>query len=201
MKAEIRADGLHISGYVNVTGRRSRPIFTKRGKVIEIIERRAFQKAIDRAENVQLLLDHRNDRVLASVKDKTLTVKEDEIGLRAEAVVTDPETIAAAKAGRLKGWSFNMLRPVDELEERTDQLPIRRVKDFDMTEITLALDRVPAYSSTSIELRADEEVETEERAMETEISLSVERQPEEPDNSVYRNRMYKARIGEMRKGE
>lgn len=201
MKAEIRADGLHISGYVNVTGRRSRPIFTKRGKVIEIIERRAFQKAIDRAENVQLLLDHRNDRVLASVKDKTLAVKEDEIGLRAEAVVTDPETIAAAKAGRLKGWSFNMLRPVDELEERADQLPIRRVKDFDMTEITLALDRVPAYSSTSIELRADEEVETEERAMETEISLSVERQPEEPDNSVYRNRVYKARIGEMRKGE
>lgn len=201
MKAEIRADGLHISGYVNVTGRQSRPIFTKRGKVIEIIERRAFQKAIDRAENVQLLLDHRSDRVLASVKDKTLAVKEDEIGLRAEAVVTDPETIAAAKAGRLKGWSFNMLRPVDELEARADQLPIRRVKDFDMTEITLALDRVPAYSSTSIELRADEEVETEERAMETEISLSVERQPEESDNSVYRNRAYKARIGEMRKGE
>lgn len=201
MKAEIRADGLHVSGYVNVTGRQSRPIFTKRGKVIEIIERRAFQKAIDRAENVQLLLDHRNDRVLASVKDKTLAVKEDEIGLRAEAVVTDQETIAAAKAGRLKGWSFNMLHPVDELEERADQLPIRRVKDFDMTEITLALDRVPAYSSTSIELRADEEVETEERAMETEISLSVERQPEESDNSVYRNRAYKARIGEMRKGE
>lgn len=201
MKAEIRADGLHVSGYVNVTGRQSRPIFTKRGKVIEIIERRAFQKAIDRAENVQLLLDHRNDRVLASVKDKTLAVKEDEIGLRAEAVVTDQETIAAAKAGRLKGWSFNMLHPVDELEERADQLPIRRVKDFDMTEITLALDRVPAYSSTSIELRADKEVETEERAMETEISLSVERQPEESDNSVYRNRAYKARIGEMRKGE
>lgn len=193
MKAEIRADGLHISGYVNVTGRQSRPIFTKRGKVIEIIERRAFQKAIDRAANVQLLLDHRNDRVLASVKDKTLAVKEDEIGLRAEAVVTDPETIAAAKAGRLKGWSFNMLHPVDELEERADQLPIRRVKDFDMTEITLALDRIPAYSSTSIELRADEEVETEERAMETEILLSVE-QPEEPDNSAYRNRAYKARI-------
>lgn len=198
MKAEIRADGLHISGYVNVTGRQSRPIFTKWGKVIEIIERRAFQKAIDRAANVQLLLDHRNDRVLASVKDKTLAVKEDEIGLRAEAVVTDPETIAAAKAGRLKGWSFNMLHPVDELEERADQLPIRRVKDFDMTEITLALDRIPAYSSTSIELRADEEVETEERAMETEILLSVE-QPAEPDNSVYRNRAYKARIGEMRK--
>ncbi|MCI7301314.1 HK97 family phage prohead protease [Ihubacter massiliensis] len=193
MKAEIRADGLHVSGYVNVPGRASRPIFTKRGKVIEIIEQRAFQKAIDRAQSIQLLLDHRKDKVLASTKDKTLAVREDEVGLRAEATVTDQETIAAAKAGRLKGWSFNMLNPVDELEERADQLPIRRVKDFDMTEITLALDRIPAYSSSTIELRADEEVETEARAMETEVILS-EVESEEVDNSVYRNRAYKARI-------
>ena len=120
-------------------------------------------------------------------------MREDEVGLRAEATVTDQETIAAAKAGRLKGWSFNMLNPVDELEERADQLPIRRVKDFDMTEITLALDRIPAYSSSTIELRADEEVETEARAMETEVILS-EVESEEVDNSVYRNRAYKARI-------
>lgn len=199
MKAEIRADGLHISGYVNVPGRASRPIFTKkRGQVIEIIEQRAFQKAIDRARDIQLLLDHRKDKVLASVKEKTLSVCEDEVGLRAEAVITDAETIAAAKAGRLKGWSFNMLHAVDELEERAEQLPIRRVKEFDMTEITLALDRIPAYSSTSIELRADEEVETEERAMETDVTLTVEQEPEPPDNSAYRNRAYKARIGEQK---
>ena len=37
MKAELRADGLHISGYVNVPGRESRPVLTPRGKVIEII--------------------------------------------------------------------------------------------------------------------------------------------------------------------
>ncbi|MCC2864908.1 HK97 family phage prohead protease [Anaerovorax odorimutans] len=195
MKAEIRADGLHISGYVNVPGRASRPIFTKkRGQVIEIIEQRAFQKAIDRASNIQLLLDHRKDKVLASTKNKTLSAQEDEIGLRAEAVVTDRETIEAARAGRLKGWSFNMFNTVDEIEERADQLPIRRVKDFDMTEITLALDRIPAYSSTSIELRADEEVETEERAMETEIILTEKSEPEKINNSAYRNRIYKTRI-------
>lgn len=195
MKAEIRADGLHISGYVNVPGRESRPIFTKkRGRVIEIIEQRAFQKAIGRASNIQLLLDHRKDKVLASTKEKTLTAQEDEIGLRAEAVVTDRETIEAARAGRLKGWSFNMFNAVDEMEERADQLPIRRVKDFDMTEITLALDRIPAYSSTSIELRADEEVETEERAMETEIILTEKSEPEKINNSAYRNRIYKTRI-------
>ena len=37
MKIEIRADGAHISGYVNVTGKRSRPVITPHGKVIEEI--------------------------------------------------------------------------------------------------------------------------------------------------------------------
>ena len=44
MRAELRADGLHISGYVNVPGRESRPVMTPHGRVIEIIEQRAFQK-------------------------------------------------------------------------------------------------------------------------------------------------------------
>ena len=49
MKIEIRADGAHISGYVNVTGKRSRPVITPHGKVIEEIEPRAFEQAIGRA--------------------------------------------------------------------------------------------------------------------------------------------------------
>ena len=32
MRAELRADGLHISGYVNVPGRTSRPVMTPRGR-------------------------------------------------------------------------------------------------------------------------------------------------------------------------
>ena len=69
MKAELRADGLHISGYVNVPGRASRPVLTPRGRVIEIIEQRAFAEAIKRAENIDMLLDHNHGRVLASTSD------------------------------------------------------------------------------------------------------------------------------------
>ena len=32
MKIEIRADGAHISGYVNATEKKSRPVITPRGK-------------------------------------------------------------------------------------------------------------------------------------------------------------------------
>lgn len=169
MKAEIRADGVHITGYVNVPGRQSKPVITPRGKVIEVIEQRAFQKAIDAAEKIELLLDH--EKSIASTETRTLKVKEDAVGLYADAIVTDKETVQAAKDGKLKGWSFNMRKVVDSIEERADQLPIRHVKSFEMDEITLVLHKNPCYSSTSIELRADEEEETETRAEDLEVEL------------------------------
>ena len=189
MKAELRADGLHISGYVNVPGRQSRPVMTKRGKVIEVIEQRAFQKAIDSATNgVRMLLDHNPDRVLASTKDKSLNAFEDEIGLRAEALVTDPEVIAGAKAGKLRGWSFNMRNIVDTVEERAGELPLRHVQSFDMDEITLVMHRMPCYSATSIEIRADEEEDVEERASVGEIQVLFPDEPKDPVEA-YRNRL------------
>lgn len=192
MKAELRADGLHISGYVNVPGRESRPVLTPRGKVIEIIEQRAFARAIERAGEVRMLLDHDRNHVLADTSDGTLMVKEDEVGLRAESIVTDESVIAGAREGRLKGWSFNMKNVVDSIEERAEGLPIRRVKDFDMDEITLVMNKVPVYSSTSIEVRADTEEEVETRAICLEATYSEVKEPvkkPEYDNSEYRKRI------------
>ena len=194
MKAELRADGLHISGYVNVPGRESRPVLTPRGKVIEIIEQRAFARAIERAGEVRMLLDHDRNHVLADTTDGTLKVKEDEVGLRAESVVTDEAVIAGAKEGRLKGWSFNMKNVVDSIEERSEGLPIRHVKDFDMDEITLVMNKVPVYSSTSIEVRADTEEEVEIRAICLEAQYSEVKELEkklEYDNSSYKDRLEK----------
>lgn len=193
MRAELRTDGLHISGYVNVPGRASRPVLTPRGKVIEVIEQRAFADAISRAGVIRMLLDHNQGRVLASTADGNLKVGEDAVGLRAESVVTDEEVIAGAKQGKLRGWSFNMKNVKDEMEERAEGLPIRHVKSFDMDEITLVMNKIPVYSSTSIEVRADTEEEVETRALylETEYSENVPEEPPAPeyDNSAYKNRL------------
>ena len=178
MKAELRADGLHISGYVNVPGRQSRPVMTPHGRVIEIIEQRAFQKAIDRATNIRLLLDHDPARVLAETRANTLTVHEDAVGPRADSVVTDPEVIEGAKKGLLRGWSFNIKNPRDTIEERADGLPIRRITDFDMDEITLVMHKVPVYSSTSIEIRAGEEESVEYRADDDSLEFEDKTEPE-----------------------
>ena len=157
MRAELRADGLHISGYVNIPGRMSRPVMTPHGRVVEVIEQRAFARAIERADNIQMLLDHDHNRELASTRANTLTVKEDAVGLRAESVVTDPEVIEGARAGKLRGWSFDIKNPKDTMEERADGLPIRHITDLDMSEVSLIMNKIPVYSSTSIEVRADTE--------------------------------------------
>lgn len=194
MRAELRADGLHISGYVNVPGRASRPVLTKHGRVIEVIEQRAFASAITRAGAIRMLLDHDQSRVLATTEEGTLNLREDEVGLRAESIVTDEAVIAGAKAGKLKGWSFNMKNVVDTIEERAEGLPIRHVKSFDMDEITLVMNKVPVYSSTSIEVRADTEEEVETRALylATDYSENIptkEEFKEKIDYSDYENRI------------
>ena len=181
MRAELRADGLHISGYVNVPGRQSRPVMTPHGRVIEIIEQRAFQKAIDRATNIRMLLDHNPMRVLAETRAGNLTVMEDAIGLRAESVVIDPEVIEDARHGKLRGWSFNIKNPVDSIEQRADGLPIRSITDLDMDEITLVVNKIPVYSSTSIEVRADAEESVEYRADDDDLEFDDKTEPDEPD--------------------
>lgn len=75
------------------------------------------------------------------------------------------EVIAGARDGKLKGWSFNMKKAVDEIEEKADDLPIRRVKSFEIDEVTLVMNRIPVYSATSIEVRAGGEEEVETRAL------------------------------------
>ena len=161
MKIEIRADGAHISGYVNVTEKKSRPVITPHGKVVEEIEPRAFEQAISRAGNITVTVDHDNSHVYASTNEGTLKLYEDNIGLHADVLVTDDTLIDLAKKGKVKGWSFGMYNVRDELERRADDLPLRRIKALDLDHITLVVRKSPVYSATSVELRADAEVDLE----------------------------------------
>lgn len=195
MKAELRADGtLRISGYVNVTGKMSRPVITGKGqRVIEVIEERTFQNALAKASNVKMTKDHNPNYVLAETRANTLKLQEDSIGLRAEAVITDETTIQEARAGKLKGWSFGMRNIVDEIEERAQQLPLRRVKGFNLDHITLVVNKTPVYAATSVELRADDELdELETRAFDDEVKL-VDKHPKY-DNSEFKKRLEKLKL-------
>ena len=192
MKIEVRADGAHISGYVNVTEKKSRPVITPRGKVIEIIEERAFEKAIERAGDITVTVDHDKSHVYASTSDGTLSLYEDAIGLHADVIIKDETLIELAKKGKIKGWSFGMYNVVDEIEPRADNLPIRRVKALDLDHLTLEVNKNPVYSATSVELRAGEDIDIEERAVEQEVKVIMDKPA--IDYSIYENRISKLKV-------
>ena len=81
----------------------------------------------------------------------------------------------------------------DEVEERAGELPLRHVKSFDMDEVTLAMNKVPIYSATSVEIRAEEAEDVEERASVETVELVLP--PEEPEdpNVEYKKRLEKIR--------
>ena len=62
MKVEVRNDRVIIDGYVNAVERESKVLYDTRGEFIEKIRAGVFQKALERADNVKVLLDHEQGR-------------------------------------------------------------------------------------------------------------------------------------------
>ena len=167
MKFEIRNGKAHISGYVNAVGRDSRPIPTATGEFVEMIEPGAFAEALTRAKNVDMLLNHDENRKLASTSTRNLTLKEDNIGLYAECETSDAEVIEKGQRGELRGWSFGMFVNKDEMEQRGDKIPRRHVQNMDIVEVSIIDSRMlPCYAGTSVECRAEKTVFKETRAVE-----------------------------------
>lgn len=186
MRIEIRADGAHISGYVNATEKKSNPVMTPHGRVVEEIEPRAFAEALERARDVPLTVDH-TEKVYASTGAGTMELREDGIGLHADATVTDPVLIDAARGGKIRGWSFGMYNVQDEIEQRADDVPLRKIKALDLDHVTLVIDKRPVYSATSVEVRANAEAVVETRAAYGDAQI-VDNAPRF-DNSAYRARV------------
>ena len=158
MNIRITNDSVEIEGYVNSVERLSRPLTSRMGKFVERIKKGAFKRAIERNNDVHILLNHNWDKDLGSTKSGNLELTEDNIGLRARAVISDPETIKKAKNGDLVGWSFGFTdRDVDTHDE--DGLRTRDVKDLDLYEVSL-LDRTktPAYDGTLVSVRDDNNI-------------------------------------------
>lgn len=153
MRINIRNDSVEIDGYVNSIERLSRPLNSRIGKFRERIKAGAFKRAIERNDDIHVLLNHDTNRDLGSTKQGNLELHEDNIGLRAKATITDADVIEKAKRGDLVGWSFGFTdRDVDTHDE--NGMMTRDVKDLDLYEVSI-LDRskVPAYDGTLIQAR------------------------------------------------
>ena len=158
----------------------SKPIReTLHGKIRTFLERikaGVFRNALKKNDNVLVLLNHDNNRVLASTGEGSAVLAEDNIGLRAEITITDKEVVQKARDGKLSGWSFGFIANDDEITtEGKDE--IRTVTDMELLEVSILDDtKAPAYYGTSIEareggarmkeIRADAFEQTEEQTTE-----------------------------------
>lgn len=157
-KVELRSGGeVRVSGYVNAVERDSKVLPAMmspgaHGSFVERVAAGAFGRAVERNPDIRMLFNH--GREIGSVKGGQLKLTEDNIGLRAEAVITDPEAVSAAKRGELRGWSFGFSGARDIWEDYKPGIQRRTLTDFDLLEVSL-LTKSPAYYGTSVETRGN----------------------------------------------
>ena len=185
MNIRVTKDSVEIDGYVNAVERLSKPLKDRLGEFVERVKVGAFKRALERAEDVRILLNHDWTRDLGGIKDGNLELYEDAIGLHARATITDKDVVEQAKRGALRGWSFGYTdRDVEQGEE--NGLTVRNVKDLDLYEVSLInRARVPAYDGTLVAVRTadDSNAINISDYTESELNLRVdEEQPENTDN-------------------
>lgn len=170
MRIELRSDSVILDGYVNTVNRESRVLPSPKGRFVEEIMPKTFERALQKNNSVDLLFNHDRNRKLGSTKEGNLELREDNIGLRATATVYDSEVMEKARKGELRGWSFGFAAVKDTWKTREDGMQKRILEEIELFEVSI-LDRAPAYIATSIEARGEEEVLNEMRSEEFEAKI------------------------------
>lgn len=194
MKIEIRSDEIHLSGYVNAVERRSavlpqRVCRNAPGDFVEVIRSGTFAESLKRNPDVALRFNH--DRTIA----ERVELREDNIGLHAEATITDMEIVSAAREHKLTGWSFGFTSPRDEWSEPDDKgIYTRSISGLDLVEVSILTKR-PAYPATSVEVRDGEATEYEFRQHEEENEVEDSTETEINTNNVRQAELDLIRLG------
>ena len=184
MNIRVTDNKVEIDGYVNAVERLSKPLQDRLGKFVERVKVGAFKRALERADDVRILLNHDWDRDLGGIKDGNLELHEDAIGLHARATITDKEVVEQAKKGDLVGWSFGFVdRDVEQGEE--NGLTVRNVKDLDLYEVSLInREKIPAYDGTLVAVRTADNTTSLNVAdvIESDIKVRVDEEKPKEDN-------------------
>ncbi|WP_439150755.1 HK97 family phage prohead protease [Sulfitobacter sp.] len=151
--AEIRADeegGIKVEGYAAVFNQE----VDIGGMFREVIAPGAFAEAIGR-DDVVFLINH-DGLPLARTRSGTLTLTEDERGLKISTTLdaNDPDVKSISgkmKRGDLDKMSFAFIPEVQEWDESGDT-PLRTISKVSLHDVSIVT--TPAYSGTEIALRS-----------------------------------------------
>lgn len=158
MELQNNEDGSYkIGGYINVTNRESETLYNKKnGKYFkEIMTSGVFEDALERAEEIPLLLEHNWDEKLASTTLGDLKLREDNIGLRFEATIKDESLYQKIKAGIINSCSFGFKVLRERVECINSKLDRRFVDAIELLEVSLV--KNPAYVGSLAESRSYED--------------------------------------------
>lgn len=159
---EIRSDesGIKVSGYAAVFDQEA----DIGGWFREVIAPGAFREAIGR-DDVVFLINH-DGLPLARTRSGTLTLTEDEHGLRVETVLdpNDPDVQAIVpkmKRGDLDKMSFGFI-PTKVTWDETEEPYLRTIEKAELFDVSIVTS--PAYEGTEIGLRSLEAYKAERDA-------------------------------------
>jgi len=147
---ELREDnngGMHLEGYAALFNSRSENL----GGFTELIAPGAFARSLKNRNDIKLLWNHDTGAVLGSTRAGTLTLAEDERGLRISAEL--PNTSAGRDArelvsrGDVRAFSFGFSIPATGGDEWSADGTERTLKSVRLHEVSLVA--FPAYPETN----------------------------------------------------
>ncbi|WP_425536482.1 phage major capsid protein [Bacillus thuringiensis] len=152
------SDGFFVHGLVNKSGAWSQTLYDKHGKpFIERVMPNVFARALQRAKDVKLLLEHDKNMLLARTKDETLKLTETSRGLEMEAILVPSKLSehihSSIKRGTLGDMSFGMI-VLDEEWEQKNGVNQRSITELALYECSIVSDG--AYEDGSVEARSND---------------------------------------------
>lgn len=150
--ATLSADNEHkkLVGYVVQWNKDSELLW---GEYIERFAPNAFADSLATGKDVRALFEHDNTKLLGRTSSGTLTLVEDNIGLRFELVPPDTtlgrDLLVSVERGDIGGMSFGF-RTLKNMWDFSVEPNIRTVQQAELVEITVT--SIPAYPDSSLEL-------------------------------------------------
>ncbi len=199
--AELRAneDGtMTVKGYVNKTDQLSNVLGTTK-RFVEKIAKGAFSKAILNAEqDIDFLAEHNSKLILASTRNGSLQLREDEQGLFMSATISQTtwgrDYYQLINDGILRNMSFGFRTLSDSWKSLGNGLFERTIDELALYEVSVV--KNPAYSQSTIAARGINLIEEVEIPSLAEIKKEEEKHKME--KTEFRYGSYKNEV-EVRK--
>jgi len=150
---DIRAsDNGRLTGYAAVFNSRSVDL----GGFVEVIRPGAFARSLREFPDVLALVEHDTNRVLARTTNSTLTIAEDERGLRFDLEPADTtygrDIVELVRRGDVYGASFRFrVFPGGASLDTSTTPAIRTLTSVQLSEVSIVVN--PAYPATDVNVR------------------------------------------------